>query len=213
MTDKEEKQQDEEKAAEESARTDLAPPQKDIPLHCKWTLWYDNPKMGPSGCDWKETLKHCGDFETVGGFWSIFNNLKPASQISANSNYSLFRHGIEPSWEDPSNVDGGKFVLTIPKKESRDGKGDEYWLLSVLAVIGETMDDTGDEVNGAVVSIRKGQDRVALWLKSAKKEVCVEIGARWKKVLNLDKTTLRFQIHKDALESGKTYRNQAQFQV
>jgi translation initiation factor 4E len=169
--------------------------------------------MGPPGCGWKDTLKHCGDFEDVNRFWSIFNNLKPASQVSSNSNYSLFRYGIQPGWEDPANINGGKFVLTIPKKESREGKGDKYWLFSVLAVIGETMDETGDEVNGVVVSIRKQQDRVALWLKSANRDTCIKIGTRWKKVLNLENTGLRFQTHQDAMASGNTYRNQAQFQV
>jgi hypothetical protein len=87
-----------------------------LELHGRWTLWFDNPKLAPPGSDWKENLKTMGSFRTIDTFWRIFNNIKPASQISHNSNYSVFRYGMEPSWEDASNCEGGKFVLTIPKK-------------------------------------------------------------------------------------------------
>jgi translation initiation factor 4E len=185
----------------------------DSPLNAKWTLWFDNPKLAPAGSDWKENLKIIGSFDTVGSFWRIFNNIKPASDLAMNSNYSIFKYGIEPSWEDKGNCDGGKFVLTIPRKESKSGKCDEHWLFTVLAIIGETMDETGDQVNGAVVSIRKHQDRIALWLKTSDPQMCIEVGQRWKKVLNLEKTVLRYQTHRDAAASGRSFRNEVQFQV
>lgn len=183
------------------------------PLNAKWTLWFDNPRLAPAGSDWKENLKQCGSFDSVELFWRIFNNLKPASQLSMNSNYSVFRYGVEPSWEDPANVNGGKFVLTIPKKDSKNGKCDEWWLYTVLAVVGETMDVAGDEVNGAVVSIRKNQDRIALWLKGSERDVIVAIAERWKKALNLEKQNVRYQTHKDAAASGRSFRNEIVFEV
>lgn len=147
----------------------------------------------------------------------MFNNIKPPSHLTSHANYSLFRVGVLPTWEDPENEDGGKFVLTIPKKESRAGKLDEYWLHTVLAVIGETMDATGDQVNGVVISIRKSQDRLALWLKTgnhiADRETCIRIGERWKKVMNLEKTAIRYHFHKDAAATGRSFRNETQFHV
>jgi translation initiation factor 4E len=183
------------------------------PLNAKWTLWFDNPRLAPAGSDWKENLKQCGSFASVELFWRVFNNLKPASQLSMNSNYSVFRYGVEPSWEDVANVNGGKFVLTIPKKDSKNGKCDEWWLYTVLAVVGETMDVDGNEVNGAVVSIRKNQDRIALWLKGSERETCVQIAERWKKALNLEKQNVRYQTHKDAAASGRSFRNEIVFEV
>jgi len=188
------------------------------PLHGRWTIWYDNPSLAPKGSDWKENLKKQGTFSSIESFWSIWNNLKPASQISISSNYSIFREGIEPSWEDPTNRDGGKFVLTLPKKDSRSGRCDEYWLFTVLAVIGETLDATGgDQVNGAVVSIRKSQDRIALWLKGdpgKSAEMIMTVGMRWKKALNLSqKQMLRYQMHKDAAASGRSFHNAVHIEV
>jgi len=166
-------------------------------LHNKWTLWYDNPRLAPPGTDWHDQLKNLGTFQTAEEFWSIFNNIQPSSQLALNSNYHLFKAGVQPMWEDPANKEGGKFVLTIPKKDSKTGRTNEWWLYTVLAVIGETMDASGDEVCGCVVSIRKAQDRIALWMKSCDRKACTEIGARWKKCLEVsNKTGLKYQAHK-----------------
>jgi translation initiation factor 4E len=165
-------------------------------LYSRWTMWFDNPKHHDSQKAWKDNLTNCGTFDTVESFWRIFNNLKPANQLELSSNYHLFREGVIPMWEDPVNKEGGKFVLTMPKKDSRSGKIDEWWLFTVLAIIGETLDKDGDEVCGAVVSIRRNQDRIALWLRSNDKDRCTKIGARWKKCLEMNKTILKFQEHK-----------------
>jgi len=116
-------------------------------------------------------------------------------------------------WEDPENKDGGKFVLTIPKKDSRQGRCDEWWLYTVLSIVGETIDLNGNQVCGAVVSIRKSNDRVALWLKSSEKTTCVEIGERWKKALQLNRTSLTYQLHNDAKQSGHSFQNDVKFKV
>ena len=159
-------------------------------------------------------MKECGKFNSVENFWEVFNNVKPASQLSTNSNYHIFKDGVEPMWEDAGNVNGGKFVLTIPKKESRGGRLDEAWLFTVLGMIGETMDATGDQVCGTVVSIRKSQDRIALWLKSCDSDACISIGERWKKALDVSsKTSMKYQSHKDAAASGSSFKNQVLFEV
>jgi translation initiation factor 4E len=182
-------------------------------LHSQWTLWFDNPKLAPAGSDWKANLIQVGSFDTAQDFWRIYNNVKPASSIGVGSNYSVFRRGIQPAWEDEQNKQGGKFVFSINKKESKSGRCDDHWLHTVLALIGETMDETGDSINGAVVSIRKNQDRIAIWLAGSDRDVCVAVGERWKKVLNLEKGTIDYQTHKMAAETGRSFRNEPLFIV
>ena len=184
-----------------------------IQLNARWTMWYDNSRLADPEKEWKDNLTNCGSFETIEEFWRVFNNLKPSSKLSVNSNYHVFREGVVPMWEDPENKDGGKFVLTIPKKDSKTGRCDEWWLYTVLAIIGETLDMDGDEVCGAVVSIRNKQDRIALWLKSADKDRCSKVGARWKKCLEMYRTPLRYQEHAAAAASGRSFRNESTFEV
>lgn len=102
------------------------------PLNCKWTIWFDNPRFAPAGSAWKDNLKNCGTFDNMEDFWRIYNNIKPPSQLSLNSNYHCFREGILPTWEDPVNQDGGKFVYTMQKKVSKSGVCDEKWMFTVL---------------------------------------------------------------------------------
>jgi translation initiation factor 4E len=162
-------------------------------LNNKWTMWFDNPRMADPNKEWKENLTNCGTFDTIESFWRIFNNLKPASQLDTNSNYHVFREGVVPMWEDPANKEGGKFVLTMPKEQvySETGHSDRWWLYSALAIISETLDLNGNDVCGAVVSIRVKQDRIDLWLKTNDKERRSAVRARWKKW-----TMLKFQEDK-----------------
>ena len=190
------------------------PTKDNLSLNGTWTLWFDNPKLAPPGSDWKENLKTIATFSSMDVFWRAFNNMVPASQIQVGSNYSIFREGIEPAWEHPANIEGGKFVLTLNKKDSKTGKLDEYWLYTVLAVLGEMIDKTGDEVCGAVVSVRKSQDRIALWIKkSSPPEHCIVIAERWKKALEIEKIPVKFQSHKQAVETNTSFRNEILIEV
>lgn len=185
-----------------------------LSLNGSWTLWFDNPRLAPPGSDWKENLKTIATFSSMDAFWGAFNNMLPPSQIGVGSNYSIFREGIEPAWEHPLNMEGGKFVLTLSKKDNNTGKLDEYWLYTILAVLGEMMDKSGSDVNGAVVSIRKSQNRIALWLKeSSPPEHCIMIAERWKKALEIEKIPVKFQAHKDAAKSGHSFHNEILIEV
>ena len=92
--------------------------------------------------------------------------MRPASKLSTNSNYHLFKEGVEPKWEHPENANGGKWLVTV--KGNKD-QLDKMWLWAVLACIGENFEEEG-EICGLVVSIRKAGDRIALWTKSGLNE-------------------------------------------
>lgn len=202
-----------EAATSSSSSTQPPTSSSSMPLNSTWTMWWDNPRLADPDKEWAENLVNCGNFDSVESFWSIFNNLKPASTLPIGSNYHVFRKGIMPTWEHGANKDGGKFVLSFPKKDSKTGRSDEWWLHTVLAVIGETLDMDGDEVCGAVVSIRKSQDRIALWLKSSDKGRASKVGARWKKCLEMSRTIMKFELHAAAAASGRSYRNTTVFEV
>jgi translation initiation factor 4E len=61
---------------------------------------------------------------------SLFNNLKPASEIQTGSNYHVFKEGVEPKWEDEQNAKGGKWLITLPPK-ARVKQLDQMWLWAV----------------------------------------------------------------------------------
>lgn len=147
-------------------------------------------------------------FDMVEDFWGIFNNIRPPSRLNPGSNYHLFKTGIEPTWEHKENKNGGKWNYCIPKK---DGKKviDDMWLYTILAMIGENF-DAGHDLCGAVISLRKAGDRVAVWTKTADDDkACMEIGNQFKSAINeclqteVPKDSLEYLVHNEALESSK----------
>mmetsp|Transcript_23087 Transcript_23087/g.75138 ORF Transcript_23087/g.75138 Transcript_23087/m.75138 type:complete len:218 (-) Transcript_23087:237-890(-) len=203
MSERSEAQNDKDQAAAPSSELTVK-----HPLQNAWVLWFDNPVKRLGAKDWSSNLKKVATFDVVEDFWGIFNNIRPPSRLNPGSNYHLFKLGIEPTWEHATNMNGGKWTYSIPKK---DGKKliDDMWLYTVLAMIGENF-DAGDELCGAVISLRKAGDRVAVWTKSADDEKsCREIGQQFKAAISeclgteVPEDSIEYHVHNDALQSIK----------
>ncbi|OWZ07907.1 Eukaryotic initiation factor 4E [Phytophthora megakarya] len=207
---KETQQPEEKPAADESVAVPVSV--EDVatkhPLQNRWVLWYDNPKKRHSTESWEENLKNVYTFSTVEDFWCLYNNILAPTKLSIGSNYHLFKDGIRPMWEDPINAKGGKWIFTNPR--SRKARLDECWLYVMLSLIGETLQDE-DDVCGAVVSVRKAQDRIAIWSATANAEDRQKaIGRGFRQALvDLGKNeTLKYQSHADAAASGSSFQNE-----
>lgn len=64
-------------------------------------------------------------------------------------------------WEDPRNKNGGKWIIRLHK-----GICSRLWENLLMAIAGEEF-DVGDEICGAVISIRAKEDILSLWNKTA----------------------------------------------
>jgi len=152
----------------------------------EWVLWeHSGGAKNPS--DWKANMRELCSFTTVEGFWQYFNHLPKPSDIFSDGvskklvgpenktieEYSLFKKGIEPGWEDPANAPGGEFFC----RQTFDGETiNLLWQNLVLGVVGETIEDgiSGDDslsgvINGCRVSDKsKGfpMFRLELWLNT-----------------------------------------------
>ena len=54
----------------------------------------------------------------------MYNNIYKVEEIMPNTDYMMFKKGIRPEWEDPSNRDGGKWVVTLPIEEDMEEECD-----------------------------------------------------------------------------------------
>lgn len=73
-------------------------------------------------------------------------------------------------------------------------------------MIGEQFDE-GDEICGAVVSVRRAQDKIAIWTKTASNEAAqVSIAKQWKEVLDYN-DKLGYLVHEDAKRQDKSAKN------
>ncbi|KZT66664.1 translation initiation factor eIF4e [Daedalea quercina L-15889] len=151
----------------------------------------------PDTDEYEAGLTVIGEFETVESFCRYFNWLKPPSRLERNSNYHLFKSGIKPMWEDPANAEGGKWVLTM---KNNAALLDRCWSWLAMALVGEDLDE-GDEICGAVVSLRSKVDRIQLWTRSKEDvEKINGIGRKMVKLLDVseaDGIGLEFQYNND----------------
>eukprot|EP00297_Palpitomonas_bilix_P025634 CAMPEP_0113895404 /NCGR_PEP_ID=MMETSP0780_2-20120614/17345_1 /TAXON_ID=652834 /ORGANISM="Palpitomonas bilix" /LENGTH=270 /DNA_ID=CAMNT_0000886233 /DNA_START=21 /DNA_END=836 /DNA_ORIENTATION=- /assembly_acc=CAM_ASM_000599 len=183
-------------------------------LQNAWTWWYDHPDLA-EGADWTTCLKKICTVSTVEDFWSLYNHLEPASALPMSGNYSLFKEGITPQWEDEQTRHGGKWILDVQKKVSKEFNLDldTLWLNGILGVIGESYEPSED-ICGIVVSIRK-QKKISLWLKSGRNEQAImTIGKQFKRLLGIpDALPLNFQLHKDSMRRSSSFNNKSRFRV
>lgn len=75
----------------------------------------------------------------------------------------------------------------------KSGGIDDAWLHMVLGCIGETLDPSGDMICGVCVSIRKREDRVAIWTRSVDDAKALELGRRMRAICKVeDKIPIKF---------------------
>ena len=150
--------------------------------------------MAPESDEYEAGLTVIGEFDTVESFCRYFNWLKPPSKLERNSNYHLFKSGIKPMWEDEANANGGKWVLTM---KNNPQLLDRCWSWLAMALVGEDLDE-GDEICGAVVSLRSKVDRIQLWTRSKEDvEKINGIARKMVKLLDVSETDgigLEFQV-------------------
>lgn len=181
----------------ESESADKTP--KNHPLENKWTFWFDNPNDKKKSSEWGASLRTVYTVGSVEEFWGVYNNIPPPSKLMPRSDLHLFKKGIDPKWEDPKCAQGGSWTAHAKTRTALD----KFWEDTLLALIGEHFDD-GEDICGAVASIRPGKDRVAIWTSTANNETLqTRIGRQWKDCLNLgDNQNIGYQPFADAKGGG-----------
>jgi len=127
-------------------------------LKATWIVWYRPPTSKYS--DYEKSTIALAPISTVEGFWTVYSHLKRPSLLPTVSDYHIFRKGIRPVWEDEANKRGGKWIVRLKK-----GVADRYWEDLLLAIVGDQFAEAGEEVCGAVLSVRSGEDVLSVWTR------------------------------------------------
>ncbi|THX40740.1 putative translation initiation factor eIF4E3 [Aureobasidium pullulans] len=162
------------------------------PLKYTWVIWYRPPTSKNS--DYEKSTRPMCKISTAQQFWQVYSHLKHPSGLPTVSDYHFFRDGIRPVWEDEENKKGGKWILRLKK-----GVADRYWEDLLMAMIGDQFAEAGEEVCGAVVSVRSGEDVFSIWTKNDGGRN-VKIRETIKRVLSLPAdTNMVWKSHDDSI--------------
>lgn len=120
--------------------------------------------------------------------------------MTVNADFHLFKAGIEPKWEDPECANGGKWTATSSRKANLE----TMWLETLMALVGEQFDESED-ICGVVASVRRSQDKLSLWTKTATNEAAqMGIGRKWKEIIDTEKISYSFHDDSKRERSAKS---------
>lgn len=166
------------------------------PLNSCWCLWYF---LNDKNLKWEESQFEVAKIDSVEDFWALYNHIEAASRLKGGCDYSLFREGIKPMWEDKANYNGGRWTITLGRQQ-RNTDLDNLWLDAIMMMVGESNDETvHNDILGSVVSVRPRGDRVALWTANSKDaELAIKVGRCLKQSLSIPPNhIIEFHLHSD----------------
>jgi len=154
---------------------------------------------------YKHSIKTICSISTVEEFWETYDFLNRPNDLPTTTDYHFFRDGIKPTWEDPGNAKGGKWIIRLPK-----GLASRYWEETCLALIGCQF--TGvpvTELCGAVLSVRYSEDILGVWNRSATdRDMIDRIRDAIKKILQLPANAyMEYKPHQNSLQDRSSFRN------
>ncbi|KAM3514948.1 hypothetical protein MY11210_001426 [Beauveria gryllotalpidicola] len=166
------------------------------PLKDAWSFWYRPPISKAHGyIEYENTLHGIATIRTAEEFWEVYSHLKRPSSLPVVSDYHLFKKDIRPIWEDEVNRNGGKWVVRMKK-----GVADRHWEDLLLSLIGDEFGDAGEEVCGAVLSMRNGEDILSIWTRTDGGRV-LKIRETMKRILNFPPNTrVEFKSHDSSIQ-------------
>ncbi|XP_075507370.1 eukaryotic translation initiation factor NCBP-like [Primulina tabacum] len=174
------------------------------PLKHKFVFWYTRLTPGVrSQTAYEDNIKKVVDFSTVEYFWVCYCHLARPSTLPSPTDLHLIKDGIRPLWEDSANCNGGKWIIRFKKAVSG-----LFWEDLVLALIGDQL-DYGDNICGAVLSIRFNEDILSVWNRNASDNQAV-MGLRdsIKRHLKIPHTyVMEYKPHDASLRDHSSYRN------
>eukprot|EP01125_Pyxidicula_operculata_P002645 TRINITY_DN124_c0_g1_i3.p1 TRINITY_DN124_c0_g1~~TRINITY_DN124_c0_g1_i3.p1 ORF type:complete len:438 (+),score=122.35 TRINITY_DN124_c0_g1_i3:62-1375(+) len=171
-----------------------------------WCFWMDRNKPGViTPEDFKKGLRVIEEeVHNIKSFCKVWSDISKSEPFTLYFNIRLFKKGVEPMWEDPANLNGGKFILGFPVnfEEEGDTIPDDgirtYLTLLVNMVVGQICDVA--ELCGAGLQIRPKGLIITLWNKDCKNSKLIDATLdRLKDLLSLE--NVRYSSHEVSKES------------
>jgi translation initiation factor 4E len=187
-----------------------------------WTFYYLIPnRMGQRDINWVDFLKPLHDFSNFEDFWAILNTIDRASELPKGCRYYIFKKGIQPLWEDESNVGGCELYTDYPNPEQPKPSGkqrnaksppselvgnreaEEHWKDLALSVLANAKTiPHRQKINGIEFNCRGSVVKVGIWVAPTLSDrELEELAPAIKTILKSERDLMKSRIQR---ESEKT---------
>lgn len=126
---------------------------ENLPFKTNWIFWIRDPMSS----DWTiNSYKNIFKIKNIHDFWSIFDNV----YLFDFSKYDIFimREGIEPTWEDPKNMNGGSCSFRIELKNVN-----KMWELLCMYMMNENLTSEPENINGLSFCTKNNWIIIKIW--------------------------------------------------
>lgn len=126
-------------------------------LPTKWSYWASELVKGKNND--KFDIELIGDFDTIQDFWQFFSQFPKYSEMQ-HGFVSLFRHGIQPVWEDEKNKKRTDVLI-------RRNITDEFWEEINIKVASGELDHYIPEpvLSGLICKFMNKRASLTLWFQ------------------------------------------------
>eukprot|EP00300_Choanocystis_sp_HF-7_P027442 c32551_g1_i1.p1 GENE.c32551_g1_i1~~c32551_g1_i1.p1 ORF type:complete len:792 (+),score=109.86 c32551_g1_i1:103-2478(+) len=180
-------------------------PGTDQALAYAWEFWFDeSAPRGVSQVAYESAICSWGAFDTIVGFWKYWRAMVDVIDLPSNCNLRMFKRGIKPLWEDPANVNGGRYVVSIDSNDLEVVKF--VWAELVLSLVGDQLTH-GDDICGIVLQMRPSRTSIAVWnSNSARPDIVAKTTEEIVHFGNLPPGgTVAYQVNETAMTFNKTF--------
>lgn len=162
-------------------------------LKSSWTIYQLSGSGEQTQKTWASSMKSICVVKTIPELLSTLDNLERIGIENIND-LNFFKDEIQPMWEDPSNVNGGRCILEI----SLNAKDEvlNVWKQTVALCVSETF----DTICGCTFN-EKSHYRICIWISDPRENE--EIINAWKKILNENNFLFSFSLHNKYSDSSK----------
>lgn len=173
------------------------------PLQTPWTFYYcQRPRnTDEKTVNYEDTINEIGTFATCEEFWRYYSHIVRADKLNGQVALHMFRNKSRAVWEDEANINGGSFLIRVPKSVPVKG----LWEKLLLNMIGEQFPP---DVNGAVVQTRPKWDLIYVWHGTASDVPGrLEIAKALYRTLDLISTPIKaieYSVFRNMMTSGST---------
>ncbi|XP_022825773.1 eukaryotic translation initiation factor 4E type 2 [Spodoptera litura] len=171
-------------------------------LEYSYWMWFSRRpparELSTSPSGYVQALRLVGRVASVEQWWGLYTHLARPSELPPLSDLHLFKLGIKPMWEDPANVNGGKWVVRLRKTQT--GRA---WEDLCMAMLGEQF-MVGPELCGVVLSVRFQDDHLAVWHRTASDTaMAARVRDALRRILQLPATVaIEYKAHGDCLRAS-----------